>query len=242
MIALRAGEDLERDGEIFRAPRHRARHGHVRRREDRRQRVPAHRDDAPRRLVPVDPAVVGRVADRPAEIGADLQRGEPGRERGRGSARRAARAARPVPRVVRRAEEIVVGLEVAQHERHVCLPEDDRARRTQPRDDVRVDRRDVAGERGHAPRRREARDVERLLDRHGYAVQRSSSAPLGVRALRGGERTIEVAHDDRAEGAVEALDALDERARELERADLAVADHARELARACEGEVVGRPR
>ena len=131
------------------------------------------RHDAVARLVAVDAGHVGRQADRAADVGADLQRGEPCRQRRRRAARRAARRALEVPRVVGRAEHLVVALEVAGVDRQVGLAPD---HRTGARAARRRARRPPSGtcvgqlrrtRRGAHPGRGEA-----VLDGHRHAVQR----------------------------------------------------------------------
>ena len=201
--------------------------------------MPAHRDDAKRRLVGIDPAEVGWIADRAADVGPALERREPGCERRGGAAGRSARGAGRVPGVVRRAEEVARGLEVGEHHRHVALPEEVSARRTEARDDGRVGGGDVLGEGRYSPSRGQSRDVVSLLDRHRDAVERADDVATRerrVRSRRGVERAIEVAHHDRVDLPVEALDAVDEVSGHLERADLLRADPASDLDGALEGE------
>ena len=70
--------------------------------------------DAVARLEPEHAAAVRRDAHRAADVGAELEAGEARRDRGGRSAGRPAGDAFEVPRVVRRAEDLVVGLEVAR--------------------------------------------------------------------------------------------------------------------------------
>src|SRR5438477_408276 len=174
------------------------------------QRLARARHDAPRRLVAVDAAEVRRVADGRADVAARLQRGEPGRERRRRAAGRPARRARDVPGIVRRAVDRVEALPVGEEERHVGLAEEHGAGAEQAIDNDRVPRRDVGLVGRHAPRRRQARDVVRLLDRHGHAVQRPPGGTPGQRAIgRAGPRprAREVADDHGVQRVVVFLDA-----------------------------------
>src|SRR4029079_16171418 len=61
--------------------------------------------------------------------------------------------------------------------RHGRLPDDDRPRLAEAADDLAVGRRRGAGP-ATAERRHAAGDVELLLDRHGYAVQRPAGVAL----------------------------------------------------------------
>ena len=105
--------------------------------------VPALRDDPVARLVPEHAAPVRGHADRAADVGAELERGEAGRDRGGRTARGAAGRALGVPRIARGAEDLVVALPVAGHVRRVGLAEHDRAGSAQPRDRDGVARRHV---------------------------------------------------------------------------------------------------
>jgi hypothetical protein len=80
---------------------------------------------------------------------------------------------------------------------------------------------------GNAPGRRQARDVERFLDRDGQAVQRAPRPPPGQRAIgRAGApaRGLDVAHDDRIEGRIVLLDPRQVEIEQLVAADLLLAD------------------
>src|SRR5260370_174022 len=71
------------------------------------------------------PRGAGEGAGRgPAEAGAKIEAGGPGRPRRRRPARRPAGGAGVIPGVVGDTEEVVVGLDVARPARHVGLPED----------------------------------------------------------------------------------------------------------------------
>jgi hypothetical protein len=94
---IRAGEDLQRKLEVESGAGERADRADVARRIHPGQRVPGARGDVEARLVPIDAAVMGRVADRGADVAADLEPGEPGGERRRAAAGGAARPALEIP-------------------------------------------------------------------------------------------------------------------------------------------------
>ena len=94
-----------------------------------RQHLTAARDDLPGRLVAEDPAVVRRVADGGADVGAGVQPRQPHRERRRRPAGGAAGRSGQVPRIGAGAVERVEALPVREHERDVRLAEDHGGRR-----------------------------------------------------------------------------------------------------------------
>ena len=177
--------------------------------------------------MPEDPAVVGRVADRGADVAAGLQRRQPGGQRRGRPARRAAGRARQVPGVVGGAVDGVEALPVGQQEGHVGLAVDDGARAQQTLDRQGICRRDVVAEFGHAPGGRHAGHVVGFLDRHGQAVQRPPD--LAARERRVGlpgppPRGFEVGRDDGVEGGVVALAAPQVEFQQLDAAHLAPPD------------------
>jgi hypothetical protein len=76
---VRAGQHVEREREVVGAAGERAEHRHVdlRAHAGRRRQVAALRHHPERRPQPVHAAVPGRHADRPAEVAAEVQPGEP---------------------------------------------------------------------------------------------------------------------------------------------------------------------
>ncbi len=184
---------------------------------------------------------MGRDANRSADVGADLERGEPGRDRGRRTTRRPAGHVVDVPRVVRRPEELVVGLVVAGPTGDVGLAEHDGAGVLQPRDGRCVLRGDVVGELDRAARRADALDLDRVLDRDREPVERSAPLAaygLGVGAVRLGPGPIEVERHHRVDGAVQPVDARCEELQQLPARDLAVADRGGLLGGGCGGEAL----
>src|SRR5215203_3573992 len=87
---------------------------------------------------------------------------------------------RCVPWIIGDAVELVCCLpEVAQHEGHVGLSDDDRASLPQPAGDRGIGACYEILEGGIAPGGVHFGDVEAVLDRYGYAVQRSGGVPTG---------------------------------------------------------------
>ena len=228
-----AGEDVERDLEILDAARHRSGHRDVglRQRAGRTGDLPLRRHQAVRRLVADHAAAVRRIADRAADVGAELERREAGRERARRAARRSPGAARRVPGIVRLAEHRVVALHVAGVDRQVGLAEDDGARGAQPRHRHGVLSRHELSELGRPRRRAQSRGLVGVLDRHRQTVKRP--AQLAARDLFVGRRgvaarALEVERDHQIERAVVPLDARRQRVERLAARDPALADRGRE--------------
>ena len=175
------GEHVEREREVGGAAGERADDTGVGLREHARWRrdVAACRDDAERRLESVDATEVGGDADGAAQVAAELEWRHPRRHRGSRTARRAAGGARHVPRVVRRAEQLVVRLAVAGPRGQVRLADDDRAGGPEPGDRRRVLVGDVVAQLGGAGGRAHARGREAVLHRHREPVQPAEHPTLG---------------------------------------------------------------
>jgi hypothetical protein len=127
-------------------------------------------------------AVVRGIADRAADVAADLEARETCGQRSCGAARGSARRARAIPRIVGHAVDVVIGLKIQQTERHVGLAEEHRAGRLDALDDQIVALSDVA-QCAIAPGGGQASHIERLLDRHRHAVQRTARQPAGERFI-----------------------------------------------------------
>ncbi len=144
----------------------------------RRRREPSlQRDDAKGGLVGVDAAEARRDAKRSGAVAA---RGEIAQSRGQGrgaAAAGAARRQRQVPRIVRRAVDVVVALPIVEHERHVGVAEHDRAGGPEATYDLRVGRWAVLGQLLDAAGGRHAGDLEGVLDQDGNALQRPPPVP-----------------------------------------------------------------
>ena len=131
----------------------------------------------------------------------------------------------------------VVALPVGQEQRHVGLAEQGDASASEPLDRERVLGRDVVLVGGHAPGRRRAGDVERLLDRHRHAVQRApdlaaGEGGIGFHGARSGGLGIHP--DDRVQRRIEPLDPREIQVEQLQAADFFVPDHLGELRRRLE--------
>src|SRR5690606_28721750 len=93
-----------------------------------RQRVAVAWHDAMAGLVAEDTAVMGGIANRRADVAAELERREARRQRRRAATRGAAGHAARVPGVAGGAVDRIEGLPVGERDRHVGLAEHDRAR------------------------------------------------------------------------------------------------------------------
>ena len=164
--------------------------------------IAALRHHAEARLEPEHAAAVRRDADRAADVGADLEAREPGRPTAAADRPTNRRARGRVPRVVRRAEDLVVGLQVARPARHVGLAEHDRAGRLQLRDGRRVGGGHVVGQLDRAAGRADALDLDGVLDRDRQAVERPERVAARSRLVGRGGRVasaLDVERDDRVE-------------------------------------------
>ena len=151
-----------------------------------------------------------RAAQRAADVGAEFERHIPGRQRRSAAARRAARAAPEIPRVVRRAVDVIVALPVGETDRHVGFADDHRTGCLQPLDRQRVGGRTPVAAFRISPGRRQAGDIELLLDRHRDTEQRPTrgvaAAQFQVGCRGRVARPLEIAHDNRVDLRVERLD------------------------------------
>ena len=184
---------------------------------------------APSRLVAPDTAVMRRIADRRADVAAELQRGEAGGQRRRRAARRAARRARGVPGVAGAAVNRVEALPIGQRDRHIGLAKDHRAGGLQPLHRHRVTAGDVVLEGLEAVSGGQAVDVERLLHRHRQAMQRAPQLATGQRrvgGLRAHMGALEIAHHHGIDVAAQPLDARPVVRQQRHRAQLPTADAA----------------
>ena len=133
-----------------------------------------------------DPTVMGRIAERAADIPTEFQPREPCRQGGGRTAGRAARDAGQIPGVIGGPVDVIEALPVGQHQGDVGLPEDNGAGGLQPLHGHRVALRIVVLIRRIPPRRGRADPVEALFNRHGHAMQRSPDFPAcecGIRSV-----------------------------------------------------------
>ena len=164
---------------------------------------------APGGLQPEDPVVVRGVADRAANVAAQLQRREPGGDRGSRAARGPARGAGEVPRVAGESVDVVERLEVAGVQRGVGLAEDDCPRRLQPADRQRIGRGHIFPELGSAGGGDQALGLPHVLDRHRQPVQRPGGLAAGCRrvgSVRSGPGPVGIQRHDGVEAGVALLD------------------------------------
>ncbi len=231
---VRAGHDVEQEGEVAGAACHRADDrevglGGVRRR-GRRDHAPA-RGQAEGRLVGVDAAEVRGGAQRTGDVRPDGQRAEPGRQGRRRSAGRTARRTGVVPGVVGGAVDVVEALHILEGRRHVGLAEDHRARLPEPRHLHRVLGGDVVPVCRDAPGRGQPGDVVRLLDRHRQPEQRPvlASGACLVGGVCGGPCPVEVRYADGVDGLVVPLDTGDRLVGQFHRGDITGAQRGHEF-------------
>src|SRR5690606_18889855 len=111
----RLGKDAHQQCDVRRAAGDRAGHAELWLAEHagRGWNVSAERNEAVGRLVPEYAAEVGRDADRSADVAAELERGEAGRDGARGSTRGTAYGSLGIPRVSTDSVDGVEGLPVA---------------------------------------------------------------------------------------------------------------------------------
>mmetsp|Transcript_20398 Transcript_20398/g.40765 ORF Transcript_20398/g.40765 Transcript_20398/m.40765 type:complete len:275 (-) Transcript_20398:166-990(-) len=211
-----AGQHREQELQIGRRPRHGSAHRQIATGDVRRVAGRAEAgQDTERRLQSEDSAVGRGNADRSSDVGSQLERGQTGRQRGRRSARGAAGRARLVPRVVARAVERIVGLDVRAAEGHVALAEHDRSRTFQ------VLHQKVRGGGGRSVRarrvavcRRESGDVVLLLHGEAQPVEGTPQRFFFSRHVRRSctrARSLGIQHTYRAEPGVVLLDAGEQR-------------------------------
>jgi len=189
-------------------------------------------DQAIGRLQPGDPAIGGRNADRAAGVGADRGEAHAGGHRRRRAAARATRNVSAPPRVVGRAVVRVVGGRAARELVRVRLPDHDGAGRTQPPHRLGVVARYVVAMERRAVGRAHARGVGQILDRDRDTVQRAArrtTCELVREAARVTARLGVADGDEGVERRIMRRDAGETRVDELDRRDLARANHRREL-------------
>ena len=173
------------------------------------------REAAVGRLEAENSAERGRHADRAVGVGAQRDRREPARDRAARAARRAAAHVREIVRISRGAVVRVLAGEIVGVFAHVERADEDRAGRFETRDERRVracGRALAVDLRSRA--RRQARDVEEVLDRERRARERAElfAARAGGVDLLGLLKRARRRHvGEGAELGVERLDALKRR-------------------------------
>ena len=169
----------------------------------RRWHVSAHRQHAPSRLERDDTAKIRRRSQRAADVRSDLERRHTASQRRRRAPGRSTRHACGVIGIVGRAVDRVVALPIAQHQRHIGLTPWDGAAGAGARDQFRVGAiLQPVREGRKARRRRQARHVIAVLDRHRQAGERAERRILCARFVDGGGiglRPHDVGRDDRVD-------------------------------------------
>ena len=144
----------------------------------------------------------------PPDVRTDLKRRQSGGHRGGGAAGRSPRDASAVPGIDRRPEHLVVRLAVRRPARHVRLAKDDRARLAQRPDDGGIALGDIPLQLDRPARRPQTGRLDRVLDRHGQAVQRAQVvAPRdgGVCSPRRRPCALKILGHDRVQGRINPL-------------------------------------
>ena len=174
------------------------------------------------------------VANRSADVRTGFNAGQPGCERGGGAAGRASWNVFVVVGVVGCAVDVVVALKVGEHQRHVGFAENDDAGRLQFLDRLGVVVGDIVFPGDVAPGGGRAFDVVRLLDRHGYAVQRAQIVAVRDRRIGGFglcQGLIANVDDERIQLTVIPIHSVEVVAQQLFAADLFVSDFRRKIGR-----------
>ncbi|MNL03888.1 hypothetical protein D3C87_1244370 [compost metagenome] len=198
-VHVRAGDGTQHQFEVARAAGDRARHVDVLLgKPGRRVAVAAQRHQPVTALVREHAAVVRRVAQRRADVGAHIEKAHAGADRRRAAARGTARRARRIVRIACGAVDRVVALPVAQAQRHIGLAEQDGALGAQALHHHGIALGTMIGARRAAAGGGPAGHVERFLDRERHTVQRPKcGAGLSAAVTLAGRRAggIEVRQD-----------------------------------------------
>ena len=169
--------------------------------------VPVFRHQAPARLVPPYAAEMRRDPHRPADVRAELARHHAGGDGGSRPSGGTTRAACRIVRIAGAAIDRVEALPVGEIDWHVGLAEQDRTCRLELADDPGIARGQLVAIGFMPPTGRQPGNVETLLDRHRYAVERLVVAWTALGQRPGGiTRAVEIAHHDRIDAGVEVLD------------------------------------
>ena len=140
------------------------------------------------------------MAQRPANVGSDLEWRDATRQCCGRAAGRAARTTRHVIGIVGRSVDGIVGLDVRDHEGHICLSPDDSAGLSNRRHESCIGAVFRARlELGIAAQGRPAFDIEAILDRHRQTGQRAKRRSLRTRIVDGGRvllRSRKIGIDD----------------------------------------------
>ena len=229
-----SGQHREQEVEVLGAAGHRSEHVEVGvgRAPADAVEVAALGDHAVARLEPERATAVRRDPHGTTDVGAELERREPGRDGCRRAAGRTAGDARHVPRVVRGAEDLVEALRVTGPARQVRLAEHDGARLAQAGHRRRVGCRHVVRQLDGAARGADAGRLDGVLDRDREAVQwrqRSATTRPRVGGVGLGACPVHGERDDGVDRGVEAVDAIEVQLEQVATGDLRVADRLRLL-------------
>ena len=176
-----------------------------------------------------DTATGRRVAQRTADVVAETERRHAARERRAFAPAGAAGSAVRVPRVVRDAVQRALGGDAQPEVGEVGAPDRNGAGSTGPLHERRIGGRDRFGECHDGLRRGCPGDVDVLLDRHGYAVQRTQRFARGYGAVGGvgGDESLRVhAPHDCVQVRVDLVDASEMGNDHLPAGDLLAGDQA----------------
>jgi hypothetical protein len=139
----------------------------------RRRNVTFERNNAIARLVSIYTAEMSRHANRSADVAAELQRCHSRGQCCSRTARRSADGTLDVPWIARQAEQRIARLMIRRTGRQICLAENHGATLTYFGDRRCISKRPVVAQLLKSARRRHADDLEGVLDRHRYAMQRA---------------------------------------------------------------------
>jgi hypothetical protein len=131
------------------------------------------RNNAIARLVSIYTAEMSRHANRSADVAAELQRCHSRGQCCSRTARRSANGTLDVPWIARQAEQRIARLMIRRTGRQICLAENHGATLTYFGDRRCISKRPVVAQLLKSARRRHADDLEGVLDRHRYAMQRA---------------------------------------------------------------------
>ena len=147
----------------------------IQRKRQRKHTAPRHQTIS--RLQPDNAAGTRRIADRAARIRTQRRREQPRRHARTGPRRRPARMMREVPRIARRRERQVMTRPTNRKLMRGQLAQDDRPRRPQTRNHLRIAPRDMPLHHPRVTRRRQPRDIDDVLDPDRHAVQLPATPP-----------------------------------------------------------------
>ncbi len=208
------------------------------------RKCPRAREPPVGRLEPENAAQRRRHPDRTVGVGAERQRHQAAADRGARAAGGTAGHAVEIVRIARGAVVDVLAGEIVGVFAHVERADEDGAGRLQPLDQRRIarGRRQIAVDLG-AGERRQAGNVEQVLDRERHAGQRRkplASRPCLIERLRAGERALLGDGGEGIEQRVALADTRQRRFDDMRRADAAGGDGGGDRGRRVPGKIAGR--